>query len=576
MKGINTMKRILLSMILASLLLGTVGCKTASGDSQTTSTPDSTAAGNDPDTTVPQGTTEAPVFVMPENLVNVVEECGVANDGSDCTSKLRSAILRSKQVFLPAGTYCISSPIVLRDDVTIVGEEGTKIIVKGDTDLFQINGTPATKQNQPATREKNITIANLEIEAENQIRHYAVNARSVENLTVYGLKVLNMGCLVTHVVYDINGFDGTYDPVATAGVFSDDCLSTNITVSHCDIDCGAYGEEGATGVYLQFLTNFLVEETNVRNAWQGIQFWGGDSAYDRGGKPDNPCYAKNGLIRNCTADNIGGGGVWGSMGQDILITNCTVNNCRDVGIDFEGCRDVTASYCKASNCGNGNYSTFMYCTGKVLFSYCESIQENGYTQHFFNSNATQKAANHDITFDHCTFTSDAMSWVNCQSAMTNFTFTNNTCINTVLNTSGRNIYYVDIENNTFTMTNPLAEQRPAAIYAVVHFPDDFKPEGDSIKVVNNTVTTACAEEQYDGIVIAYSKRAGQCTAVCENNTVSGFARDIVLNGFPVAVNPFHVQCTNNTADSLITVNDVNCIASGNRTASGAELTPVAG
>lgn len=548
-------------MLLSGFLLGIAGCSQHSGGTA------HTASGEDTSTSSPN-TTDPVQTGVTDDFVNAVEE-GVPNDGSDCTSKLRNCILKNKKVFLPAGTYKITSPISLRDNTAIIGEEGTVIEIDKDINVFEITGRFVSKTT-PAERKENISISNITVNSDQPRNYYVIKAKSVKGLYVDGLRVTNMGGIETNVVYDINAFDGTYNPVATAGVFSDDCLSEDIRITNCQIDCGDYTDRGATGIYLQFTKDFTVTDCSVVNAWQGIQFWGGDSAYERGGKPDNPRRCKNGSISNCRASDIGGGGIWGSFGEDITVTECVVARCTDVGIDFEGCHNATASYNVASDCRNGNYATFQYATGVIVFSHNESHLSAGYNQHFFNSNSTLTAVEQDITFDHCTFTSEDISSVNCQSAMSRFTFTNNTCTNTTVNTTGINIWDVRIENNTFRMDLPLTEEKPAVIYATNH--NNLGETEDRITVKNNTVTTS-VPQTYSGILIYYNMPSCDGYAACSDNTVSGFAQDILIRNNPRVSRMLYVKCQNNTASSIVCEGNVTCDASGNHTADGADITP---
>ena len=550
-----------------ALFLSTVGCAGA----PTGHTPD-TDRDTDSGTHAADGTTAEPLpypdIEITDEFVNAADE-GIVGDGSDCTSALRKLLTVKKKVFLPAGKYLVTASIPLTDDTSLIGEEGTEIVTEGGYDLFLIRGARQSG-GKTAVRRQNITVASIAFSAPEPQRQYVVNAKSVEHLVLDRLTVKNMGCIVTETVYAVNAFDGTPDPCTTAGMTSDDCLNSDISITRCKIDCGDATESGATGVYLMFLKNFRVLGCEVSNAWQGIQFWGGDSDYERGGKAENDKRAKNGLIAECTSFDIGGGGIWGSMGQNITVTRCSTGRCGDVGVDFEGCADATATDCKAYDCRNGNYSTFQYCTGKILFFNCESYLGEGYNQHFFNSNSTLTPHEQDITFDHCLFESTELAAVNCQSAMAKFTFTNNTCKNTVVNTTGLNIQQIVIEDNEFTMHVPLTEERAQVIYATANA--SKLTEGKVLSVCRNRISSDIAQT-YSGIVLYHD--TVKCTATAEviGNTVSDdFAIGIELRANKRTAIPLEMTCADNTAGSLTVWEKIAPAFSGNKKSDGSELT----
>ncbi|MBP5273398.1 MAG: right-handed parallel beta-helix repeat-containing protein [Abditibacteriota bacterium] len=339
---------------------------------------------------------------------------------------------------------------------------------------------------------------------------------------------MGLGVAAVSALNEVNAWDGTPDPVKTGGLLSEEYLSEDIRITGCRADCGREDLGAAAGIVIEYSRRFFVENCSVGSCSQGIEFWGGDSDYSRGGRKENFHAAQKGVIKNCSVADAAGGGIWGSLGQDIRIINCSVSRCLDVGIDFEGCRRALAEGCRAEDCANGNYSTFQYCTEDVVFKNCRSYisGELGAT-HFFNSNATQMAADQEIVITGCRFESRGPSRITAFSAMKSFCFLNNTCVNAALDTSGNNICSVRAEGNRFIINTPLPESAPSALFA-----ETLCPGRSEIVVKNNDVSGS--SEQTGILVSVLSPGGGR--AVLENNRVSGCEPPLrVRSSAPVSV-----------------------------------------
>lgn len=366
----------------------------------------------------------------------------------DCTEALKSCIDAEGCVFLPAGAYVITNTIALRSGARIVGVRGrTRIVMNGDGEVFRSSGR---LDGGRLVRASGFEIRNLVMEAGSAIQNrHAVRLDSVENVVLEHVETIGMGGLHVGTVYKVNAWDKTPDPPGTAGMSGDESLSSNIVVRSCRFDGGS-PSRGGRGVCIGFATDCEVRDCTATNVFHGFQFWGGDSCHERGGLLANEKRCRRIVVAGCSAVNVQGGGIWGSMVEDWSVTNCTVRFCLDVGIDFEGCNRAEAVDCAVSDCRNGNLSTFMYCLGDVAFRRCRSVltENHAFTCHYFNSNSTLKAARQRVTIEDCSFTSDRPSCIRVQSALAEFRFVNNVCRNVRLDTTAANMGRIVIEDNT--------------------------------------------------------------------------------------------------------------------------------
>ncbi len=458
--------------------------------------------------------------------MNVKYWGAVGNGTVDDTAAIQACLDNSRTVYFPAGTYRITSALSVPNNTTIYGVgDKSHIRVLSNSDAFVAKGTFIDTATT-ATHAENISISNLKITSSTLKSTYAVNTSTINDLTVDHLTVRNLGGVMVGTVYPVDSWDGTVDPPATAGIDTDEDLSNRITVTNCVIDCGAYGETAPSGVVVSYAKDFEVSGCTVTNAWQGIQFWGGDSQKERGGNLDNPWHCLNGVVENNYVDNIGGGGCWGSMSFNVRIDNNEIRNCRDVGVDFEGCDDCTASYNKVYDCYNGNFSTFQYCTGDITFSNNESYLTEtalagGHNQHFFNSNSSQAAARQNVVFDNNYFYGAGQTFVNCQSAMMYFTFINNTCVNTGLDTNANNLRNVTVSGNSFTVDSSFEGSKAFVVRAQ-------QINSASVMQVNNNTMVNNGSSVPTGILVYHDNYNYQGNAKVTGNNVSGFTTNIQL------------------------------------------------
>ena len=401
----------------------------------------------------------ASAFAASDAAIRSVEE-GCA----DCTEAFQTRLDAGGEVFLPAGTYVVSKPLLVKGGTAVVGEPGrTRIRMEGDGNVFKGAGR---FEDGRLVRESGFTFRDLVIEArEKEQGRQAIDLKSVENVLVERVETIGLGGPSIGTAYHeawaavtagttpvLNYNDKTPDPCATAGMVGDECLSSNIVIRSCHIDGGSR-QAGMYGVHIRFATDCVVSDCVVMNAMHGIQFWGGDSFHECGGLLENDKRCKRVKVERCRAIQIAGGGVWGSMVEDFLVTNCTAQLCEDVGIDFEGSHRCEAVDCTAMNCGNGNYATFMFCLGDVAFRRCKSILDQNGTCHYFDSHygagKTGGPAERHVLFENCVFWGKKPTFIRLPCPMAEFKFVGNKCVNAQIDKRGASLGRFVCEGNTF-------------------------------------------------------------------------------------------------------------------------------
>ncbi len=378
----------------------------------------------------------------PSAIRSIEEGC------SDCTEAFQAWLDAGGKVTLAAGTYAVTNTLMLGDGAEIVGEPGrTRIRMNGDGHVFQAAGR---LDDGKLVRASGLALCGFAVEAKELRKdRYAISLASVENVLVENVETVGMGGIRVRTVYKVNGFDKTVDPCATAGMVGDECLSSNIVVRACHFDGGR--RDMAKGVDVSYATDIAVRDCLAVNLRQGFQFWGGNSSPRSSGLLRNDKRCKRVTVANCRAYNITGGGIWGSMVEDWLVTNCTAQLCFDVGIDFEGCHRAEAVDCVVRDCANGNLATFMWCLGDVAFRRCfsEMTNDRQFTCHYFNSNYTLTPGEQRVTIEDCVFTGARPTLIGVRSALAEFRFVRNRCVNAFLDTHATNMGRVICEDNVF-------------------------------------------------------------------------------------------------------------------------------
>ncbi len=148
---------------------------------------------------------------------------------------------------------------------------------------------------------------------------------------------------------------------------------------------------------LAYVVGCHVSDVHYENVSHGIQWWGGDAGLEpwQNGARSNARKCINLVIERASVRRANVGGIWGSMGRQIIVRDCLVEDCLDVGFDAEGCVDTVFERCSARNGHNGCFTTFALCDG-VRFVDCQGAVDNHRYPLFRTYNATQSPADNRV------------------------------------------------------------------------------------------------------------------------------------------------------------------------------------
>lgn len=139
-----------------------------------------------------------------KNLNNSVKNYGAKGDGvTDDTFAIQTALMESKTLYLPEGTYLVSEEITIPDDVTIYGENERTSIIKANNKKGIMNAvvrlSRSTVGEDTTEAVSGVTLSNLTIDAEGcdygLYANYVTNESKLENLTVINSTKCNI-CIV--------------------------------------------------------------------------------------------------------------------------------------------------------------------------------------------------------------------------------------------------------------------------------------------------------------------------------------------------------------------------------------------
>jgi hypothetical protein len=199
---------------------------------------------------------------------------------------------------------------------------------------------------------------------------YAAMMRGHSGFTVAGLSAREC----QHVC--VTAATDDYCQVRTGGPEAN--VARQVVVRGGGAQFGRPQKEGQGACLFQYAVNCQVQDARYVNVPHGVQWWGGDADPVRPpaqGLTANERKCRNLTIRNVAVHGAEGGGIWGSMGQDVHVVDCAVDDVGDVGFDAEGSNAVVFERCFARNAPNGCFSTFFLCDG-VRFVDCHGVVDD--------------------------------------------------------------------------------------------------------------------------------------------------------------------------------------------------------
>jgi len=111
-----------------------------------------------------------------------------------------------------------------------------------------------------------------------------------------------------------------------------------------------------------------VAEGNIGREYRAGIYWrgGGDANPARDGGVGATRWNRRGSITGNSFYDLGAGGIWGGLGQDITMAGNVVERALDLGIHSEGGRNITITGNTATDCKNGEFACFFVDENAVI------------------------------------------------------------------------------------------------------------------------------------------------------------------------------------------------------------------
>jgi len=269
---------------------------------------------------------------------------------------------------------------------------------------------------------------------------YPLFASAVSNVTVTGLRGRNM----QHVF--CNSASGSYAGVVTSGSGANVCRNIRIFGGGSTYDTPLTGGQSNAPTYIAYTIGFQIEDVTHDKGSSGVQWWGGDANID--GAPANERKCRNGQIVRCSATDVIGGGIWGSMGQNIDIIEPRTVRCHDVGVDIEGGIDIRVINPYTEDCENGCLAIFFHASNVQFINPTVVCTANAFKpMGFYNTGYT--ARNVRISGGRMTGPAGGVSITSASGQVANFKMDNIDLTNVG----------IDMHYNANTGTNVLSNVR---------------------------------------------------------------------------------------------------------------------
>lgn len=503
------------------------------------------------------------------DVVNPLMFGAVADGTTNDTVAIQTAInTNAKRVEYPAGNYFVDvGTLVCQSDQEHVGYGAT----------ISHNSTLSGRSIFNAFEKNNLKFTNLNFYGPTSDTT-SINCVSCSYVTVSQCNTRNLGLFSCKTrkapqPYVSNDVGGAYALVTEAADYNywinvTGCTSTG---DGTGVLGGPFKVAGIITAYAKYVTI----SGNIINAHkEGIQWVGGDANPANDGAASNP--------RKCTDVTISGntvinavGGIWGSMGRNVVVTGNVVGDCKDVCIDFEGCFDCTASGNTTSNAQNGCLTTIWINRNIVFSGNIATISGENDTVIGGVYNSTASTENLSVSFVGNSFRNSGSSisflkFEGCQNIILN----DNTFVNVYVNMAdfasvGTN-HTQSASGNNFWFANVAAGYSYSALTI-----GNTSGEG-GVSCANNRIFGLTAATGQYGIFLKQVRSTNQNAQMMQisGNTVKGYVNDLILNMTVPSSGKHLVTIQNNilaTGGSSNASNSVNIVQANNYKPDGSAI-----
>jgi hypothetical protein len=324
----------------------------------------------------------------------------------------------------------------------------------------------------------NLKVANLCAQAPRESSAYTL-------VFVFGARDVEVtGCHVKNARLFYSAVGGGYEGASESNSSHDIKVIGNTAIS------GRNDEATGAAVNFTFTWGALASDNVIRGFAHGFQWWGGDGNPQTGqGAASNDRKVRNLSFVNNTISDVGGGGIWGSMGEGIVASGNIIERCGDVCLDSEGSNSVVFSNNYVKDGANGAITTFVYnrdvlITGNTIVSSSASKPllrtYTGGQEHAFDRDV-------QVVGNHFTCLDTSPCFINSVNGLPErFVFRDNTLRNVTLNIADSNPKHIVVISGNDFLFDVTAARVPGAIWVARTYSLSPGVPG-SCDISNNTV-----------------------------------------------------------------------------------------
>lgn len=243
-------------------------------------------------------------------------------------------------------------------------------------------------------------------------------------------------------------------------------------------------------VNFTFTRGAIASDNIIRGFAHGFQWWGGDANPQKGnGAAANERGARNLSFTSNTISDVGGAGIWGSMGEGIVASGNIIERCGDVCLDSEGSNAVVFSNNYVKDGSNGAITTFYYNRDVLITG--NTVVSSSAAKPLLRTYTTGQSYAYDrdvqVVGNHFTCLDTSPCFINSVSGLPErFIFKDNTLRNVSVDLSDANSkHIVVISGNDFLFDVP--SPKPFGAIRVAHTDSMASGAVGMCEISNNTV-----------------------------------------------------------------------------------------
>ncbi|MGD0124547.1 MAG: right-handed parallel beta-helix repeat-containing protein [Terriglobia bacterium] len=286
-------------------------------------------------------------------------------------------------------------------------------------------------------------------------------------------------------------------------------------------------------VNITFTQGVVASENFIQGFVHGFQWWGGDANPKTG---QGAVTTKRGardlsFIGNKITD-VGGAGIWGSMGEGVVASGNIIETCGDVCLDTEGSNSVVFSNNYVKDGNNGAIATFYYNRDVLITG--NTVVSSSWDKPLLRTYTTGQTAPYDrdaqVVGNHFTCLDTSPCFISSTSGLPErFVFRDNTLRNVTLFLSDANPKHIVVISGNDFLFDVVATRVHGAIWAA-HTNSLSPGDPGYCDISNNTVRSNVVQPPESAAIFVYQDdpKIAPLTVVEGNHTVG-------LHPFPVDI-----------------------------------------